>query len=113
MNDKTRCPGCQVAPGHAHEDTCAHARCPACGEQALTDDCDTDQPALWHGVDQRAEVARALNWWTTAPGVDHLVEDYTRVLFAIAYDQIAWEPQAQRYVIGQIDEAMLDRVAGR
>ena len=81
--DLETCPGCRAAPGADHGD--------------------------WHGVDQRAEVARQLGWWTTAAGIDHLVEDYTKVLVAAALGQITWDPQAQRYAIGQIDEAAIDR----
>jgi hypothetical protein len=111
------CLGCVVAPGNPHGEDCDHAVCPDCGEQLLFHDCEhwpedaegPNRPALWHGVDPRAEVARTLNWWTTAVGVDRLVEDYTRVLFATALGQVTWDPQAQRYVIGQVDNAALDR----
>jgi hypothetical protein len=37
-----------------------------------------DWPALRHGIDPRAEVARTLNWWTTKVGINHPVEDCTR-----------------------------------
>jgi hypothetical protein len=111
------CPGCLAAPSESHGEDCDHARCPDCGEQLLFHDCehwdeDADgptRPALWHGVDQRAEVARILGWWTTAAGMDRLVEDYTRVLFADALGQTAWNPRTQRYDIGAVDEAALDR----
>lgn len=81
MTDAEECPGCRVAPGAAHHDECDHARCPDCGEQLLM--CgqlceEVDVPyraALWHGVDQRAQVAHQHNWWTTVVGIDHLVED--------------------------------------
>jgi hypothetical protein len=36
-------------------------------------------------------VARKLRWWTVAAGIDHLVEDHTRVLFADGLGQITWE----------------------
>ena len=113
--DTEECPGCRVAPGTAHHDECDHARCPDCGEQLLMcgqlcEEVDAPyRPALWHGVDQRAQVARQHSWWTTAVGIDHLVEDYTRVLFAIVLGQIIWEPTSQTYTIVQIDEAALDR----
>lgn len=108
------CYGCGAAPGANHDEECDRARCPDCGEQLIMCDEheDCDRPARWHGIDQRAEVAQRLDWWTTAAGIDHLVEDYTRVLFADALGQITWDPQAQRYVIGQIDEAAID-AAGR
>jgi hypothetical protein len=108
--DLEECCGCRAMPGGDHGEGCDHARCPECGEQLIQcgDHADSDRPARWHGVDQRAEVARELNWWTTAVGIDYLVEDYTRVLFAAALGQITWDPQAQRYVIGQIDNARLD-----
>jgi hypothetical protein len=106
---------CGAAPGTDHGEWCDHARCPECGEQLIAcgehDDC--DRPARWHGVDQRAEVARELGWWTTATGIDHLVEDYTRVLFAAALGQISWDPDDQRYVIGQVDEAAIGRAMNR
>lgn len=108
------CSGCLAAPGEPHGEDCDHARCPDCGEQLIFHDCEhwtddgLDRPAMWHGIDPRAEVAQALNWWKAVTGFDHLVEDYTRVLFAEALDQIAWDPQAQRYTIGQIDNAALD-----
>lgn len=111
------CPGCGVAAGKNHDDNCDHAVCPDCGEQLLMHDCEhwaddaegPDRPALWHGVDQQAEVARTLNWWTTATGIDHLVEDYTRVVVATALGQVTWDPRAQKYAIGQVDDAELDR----
>jgi Domain of unknown function (DUF397) len=109
------CRGCDAAPGTNHGAECDWARCPECGEQLImcSEHADSDRPARWHGVDQRAEVARKLNWWTTAVGIDHLVEDYTRVLFADGLEQITWDPEAQRYVIGQINEAAIDLAMSR
>lgn len=114
MDALEQCPGCGAAPGRTHEEDCDHAACPECGEQLLMHECQVSaggvvRPASWHGLDQRAEVAQAMGWWTTAAGIDHLVEDYTRVLFAIALRQVTWDREAQRYVIGQVDEAVLDR----
>lgn len=111
------CPGCRVAPGRPHDEDCDHARCPDCGEQLIYHDCqlwpdDADGPsraAIWHGIDPKAEVAHTANWWTTAVGIDHLVEDFTRVSWAIALNQVTWNPQTQRYDIGQLDNAELDR----
>lgn len=109
------CADCAAVPGAAHEDGCDWARCPCCGEQRLmlelSGDEHTNRPAIWHGIDPKTEVAHKLNWWTTAAGIDHLVEDYTRVLYAEGLKQITWDPEAQRYAIGVIDEAALDRVA--
>lgn len=117
MTDAEECPGCRMAAGTAHQDECDHAWCPDCGEQLFLHVCEfwddendgPDRPALWHGVDQRAQVARQHGWWTTAVGIDHPVEDYTRVLFAIGLGQIIWEPRSQTYIVGQIDEAALDQ----
>lgn len=112
----TECPGCGAAPGTDHADAglCDHARCPECGEQLIMcgehEDC--ERPARWHGVDQRAEVARNLGWQTTAVGIGHPVEDYERVLFAEDLGQVTWNPETQRYDIGRIDEAAIDE-AGR
>lgn len=110
------CPGCRVAPGRAHDEDCDHARCPDCGEQLFFHECEAwpedadgpDRPALWHGIHPDEEVARKLNWWTTAVGIDHPVEDFTRVSFAVHLKQVTWDPQAQRYVIGEIDEGRID-----
>lgn len=107
-------------PEAPHHQDCDHAACPDCGEQLLFHDCEQwpagvdgpDRPAIWHGVNPQAEVARALSWWTTAVGIDHLVEDYTRVLIAEGTGQITWDRNTQRYVIGTIDEAAIDRVLG-
>ena len=112
------CSGCSAAPGTPHDEDCDHAACPDCGEQLLMHDCDRwpagadgpDRPAIWRGVDPSAEVARTLDWWTTAVGIDHLVEDYTRVTIAEGTGQITWDPGAQRYTIGTIDEAAIDQV---
>jgi hypothetical protein len=105
---------CGAAPGTWHRPMCDHARCPACGEQLIG--CagheGRNARARWHGIDQRAEVARSLSWWTTAAGISHPVEDYTRVLFAIVLGQVTWDQDPQRYVIGQVDEAAIDE-AGR
>jgi hypothetical protein len=108
------CGGCGAEPGTDHGERCGHARCPECGEQLIGcgEHADSNRPARWRGIDQRAEVARRLDWWTTATGIDHLVEDYTRVLFAEVLGQIRWSPETQRYDIGQIDEAEIDE-AGR
>lgn len=115
------CSGCGVEPGQEHQDGCDHACCPDCGEQLIFHDCDAwdpdadgpDRAALWHGIDPRKEVAQTLNWWTTHARIDHLVEDYTRVLFADALHQIAWDPHGQKYLVGQIDNAALDRAIAR
>jgi hypothetical protein len=108
------CPGCRVPPGADHEDGCDHALCPDCGEQRiLHDEHDPGRASRWHGTDPRAESAQQLGWWTTASGIDHLVEDYTRVLFAESLGQIAWDPATQRYAIGRIDEAALDAAMRR
>jgi hypothetical protein len=109
------CHGCGATPGTYHGEACGHARCPECGEQlvACGEHTGSDRPACWHGIDQRAEVARTLTWWTTAVGIDHLVEDYTRVLFAIGLGQVTWDPGAQLYLIGRIDEAAIDLAMSR
>lgn len=109
MTPGETCLGCGAAPGASHGEWCDHARCPECGEQLIAcgEHADSDRPARWHGVDQRAEVARVLGWWTTATGIGHLVEDCTRVLFAVVLGQVTWDPQTQRYVIGKIDETAL------
>ncbi|HEY3958513.1 MAG TPA: hypothetical protein VGM53_34550 [Streptosporangiaceae bacterium] len=113
------CVGCGAEPGHSHHPECDHARCPSCGDQliACSDHVNDTRPALWPGIDQRAEVCQALDWWTTHPGIDHLVEHHEKVLFAEALGQITWDPAAQRYVIGQVNDddltqAML-RAGGR
>jgi hypothetical protein len=114
--DLEDCCGCGAAPDTAHDRDCDWAACPECGEQLLLHACglpDSGRPPLWHGIDQRCEVARAMNWWATAVGVDHLMEDYTRVTIAIALRQVAWDQRTQKYVIGSIDEAELDRVLGQ
>lgn len=114
------CPGCDAAPGEPHRlKGCAHAACPDCGEQLIMHDdvCEQrpedadgpDRAPLWHGVDPRAEIARTLNWWTTITGVDKPIENDNRVLFAIWLGQIVWDPEAQRYTVGTIDETALDR----
>lgn len=109
------CRGCDAEPGQHHSEGCDHAACPDCGDQQYSCDCaaDTGRPALWHGVDPRAEIARTLNWWTSASGIDRPVENYTRVLFAIELGQVAWDPQTQKYTIGNIDNAALDRAIAR
>jgi hypothetical protein len=115
----SNCRGCRAAPGRPHEDGCDWARCPDCGEQLFGHyDCEAPQPgperpALWHGVDPRCEVAQVAGWWTTVVGIDHLVEDTTRVLYAHGLGQIHWDPTAQRYVIDAIDEAALDQAVDR
>lgn len=68
-----------------------------------------DRPALWHGVDPGAEVARDLGWWTTAVGIDYPVEDHTRVNVAVALGQVSWDPRTQRYTVGQLDLAEVER----
>jgi hypothetical protein len=101
------CPGCGAVPGAQHDQGCEHALCPDCGEQLLMHSCDLwpagtggpDRPAIWHGIDPREEVARALGWWTTAPGADDPVVDDTRVRLAIAAEQLTWDRQRQRYEI--------------
>ena len=113
------CPGCLVNPGQFHEEDCDHACCPDCGEQLIYHECTEwpedaigpDRPALWHGIAPSTEVAHTLNWWTDGKeyGEDHPVEDYTRVLCADALGQITWNPKTQRYDIGRIDSAELDR----
>ncbi|HEX6359507.1 hypothetical protein [Actinophytocola sp.] len=105
----TNCNGCRVAPGTDHTDTCDHARCPACGEQrAMCDEHDDARAALWHGVDQRAAVARQFGWWKDVVGLSRRYEDDTRVLFAEGLGQVTWNPVTQAYDVGTIDEAALD-----
>lgn len=109
------CRGCGVTPGENHRETCDHAACPDCGEQLTMDFCShrPGRPAIWHGVDPSDEVARALNWWTTATGIDRPVEHYVRVLHAVALKQVNWNPHTQRYDIGEIDNAEIDRSMAR
>jgi hypothetical protein len=113
------CPGCGVEPGRPHGDDCDHACCPDCGEQLIFHACEhwasdaegPDRLALWHGIDPRAEVARTLNWWTTVVGINHPVEDYTRVLYAIYDDNalVTWDARAQCYSIDQAAAAEAGR----
>jgi hypothetical protein len=91
-----KCAGCQAEPDSAHGDGCDWARCPDCGEQQLMCD-ETDRPAMWHGIDPRDEVTHAKDWWTTAAGIDHLVEDTFRVQVAEVRGEIRWNPETQRY----------------
>lgn len=116
--DLETCPGCIAAPGTPHGEDCDHACCPDCGEQLLFhDDCEywpddadgPDRPAIWHGINPQAEVARKLNWWTLHAPTGRRVEDYTRVTIAEMCGQVTWDRQAQRYVIGRIDETAFDR----
>lgn len=110
------CAGCGAHPGENHGEDCDHAPCPDCGEQLLLHECafwpvdatGPDRPARWSGVDPRDEIARAQDWWTTAVGLDYLVEDYDRVLCAIALGQIAWDQREQHYTVINIDEAALN-----
>lgn len=104
------CMGCGARPGTDHGEWCDHARCPECGAQLIQCDehADSERPARWHGVDPRDEVARKLGWWTSFPGIDHLVEDDTRVRVAERLGQITWNPSAQRYDVGVINEAAID-----
>jgi hypothetical protein len=107
------CSGCGVPPGCDHEDGCDHAMCPECGQQRLMhDEHESSRPSRWHGIDPAAQVCRQLGWWTTAAGIDHLVEDYTRVLFAEGRG-VTWDPDAQRYRIGQVDESAIDAAIRR
>jgi hypothetical protein len=103
------CPGCMAEPGTPHGAGCDHAACPDCGNQLNGCEHTPDRPALWRGIDEQAVVARDLDWWTTATGVDHLVEDYSRVNVAVALGQITWDRETQAYRIGRIDEAELDK----
>ena len=108
------CPGCRVPPGAGHGDECGRALCPECGEQRIFhDEHNVDRPSRWHGIHPAAEVAQQLGWWTTAAGIDHLVEDCSRVGFAVDLGQVAWDAAAQRYRIGRIDEAALDAAIAR
>ena len=117
QNALEECYGCAVPPNTPHEDGCDRARCPDCGDQLLLHDCEfwpgdadgPDRPALWHGMSPSEEVARKLSWWTTAAGIDHLVEDHMRVSVAEALGQITWNPRTQRYDIQAIDEQAIDR----
>lgn len=117
VNQLVGCPGCAAAPDTAHEEDCDHACCPDCGEQLFMHDCDEwaddadgpNRPAAWHGVDPTAEVAHQLGWWTTVVGINHPVEDYTRVNVAADLDMVTWDPENQRYVVGVINEGELDR----
>jgi hypothetical protein len=61
------------------------------------------------GTDQEAVVARKLGWWTTVAGIDHPVEDYTRVTFACGLGQVTWNRETQHHDIGQIDAAAIVR----
>jgi rubredoxin len=115
IDDLKPCRGCRVEPGTPHEEACDRASCPECGQQLFMCDehDDASRPAIWHGIDPLDEVARQLNWWTVFPGIDRLVEDSPRVLLAAAYGQITWDPQTQRYTIGQIDNTVLDQHSDR
>lgn len=93
-----KCADCQAEPNTAHADGCDWARCPECGEQQLMceEHADSERPAMWHGIDQREEVAHAKDWWTEVVGIGR-IEDFTRVLIASARGEIRWNPETQRY----------------
>lgn len=113
-DDLGPCGGCGAPPGGVHGEECDWALCPACGEQrGSCDHAGERLPAsLWHGLDPRRDVARQLGWWTTAVGIDHLVEDYTRVFFARHLGQVTWNPETQELDFWRIDEDAIDE-AGR
>jgi hypothetical protein len=96
-----QCPGCGTPPGELHLDDCHHVTCLECG-RALFVHALSNPAAL-------GEVARSRGWWTTATGSDEPLEDYTRVLIAIALDQVTWDPKQQKYVVCQVDDDELDR----
>lgn len=103
VNDLQPCYGCRVQPGENHQAGCDWARCPDCGEQLIFHECEwweddePDRPSTWHGLDPKAEVARAMGWWTTAVGIEGPVEDSMAVLLAAARDLIGWNRETQRY----------------
>jgi hypothetical protein len=103
------CGGCMAVPSTAHGQDCDHAHCPECGEQWIMCGHESDRMSVWRGVDERAAVAHQQNWWTTRTDIDHLVEDYTRVIIAISLGQITWDAEAQTYRVVRIDNAELDR----
>jgi hypothetical protein len=58
------CPDCQVAPGELHKPDCCVERCPECGGQRITCECETERPRdLWSGEWPNTDACRELNLW--------------------------------------------------
>lgn len=66
MKNKPRnCPDCGVAPGEFHKDGCDVERCPNCGGQRISCDCNVDELTLlpWTGLRPGAMECREFGWY--------------------------------------------------
>lgn len=61
------CHDCNAAPGTAHEPGCDVERCPSCGHQRISCDCEYDEavpPLLWTGMWPGEDECIAWGWYS-------------------------------------------------
>lgn len=75
------CPDCGVAAGEEHVSGCDVEKCPNCGEQAISCDCDNEQfnqyprlpwTGVWPGSEECIEFGWYARWEPNKPGHRYL-----------------------------------------
>jgi len=105
--EKRTCPDCGVYPGEIHHDGCDVERCPDCGHQLISCDCEkpSSAPKLpWTGEWPGVVECREFGWYTkflhghgwTACDKDepNASEDLNRL-----YEKAVWDRDQGRFVL--------------
>lgn len=99
-----KCPDCGVSPGDPHDDGCDVARCTNCGTQAISCDCDRDDPVIsgmprdrwtgeWPGdaacreFGLYARMVPGEGWVPCGPDDPEAEEDLNRLVMSFRWDR--------------------------
>jgi hypothetical protein len=97
------CPDCNVKPSEIHIPGCDVERCPACGGQRLSCDCETDlKPLPWTGEWPGVVECREFGWYSYCENGWHRCskdhpkagEDLNRL-----YEDAKWDASLGRFVL--------------
>jgi hypothetical protein len=122
MSDLRNCPDCDAAPGEKHDFGCDWETCPICGGQMLmcastkahgdkTPTADHPERITWEGESALHVAARENGFYCYEdpngygnPDLNYghmpCDKDHPRAHLDLnrAYDELAWDPQAKKYV---------------
>ena len=114
------CPDCGVHPGRLHKKYCDVERCPNCGGQRLSCNCENSLPHLpWSGEWPGVAECREFGWYAKRiPGIDGYVpcdkndigadEDLNR----LRIDAI-WDKKQKRFILKNKDADLLNKKADK
>ena len=107
------CPDCAAHVGEQHTDHCDVERCPDCGGQMLSCNCDGDSDIInpripWSGLWPGVAECRAYGLWsyfTQADGWVTCDKDHPKASEDLnsIYDKCVWSPERQHWVLKGLD----------